>query len=119
MSKPNNANPRTWRACMVCAAVQSEQQFRNRGCPNCDDFLELRGSVDAIQDCTSTVFEGVITLTDPMGSWVAKWQRLQGYVPGMYATKVVGILPNEYISACENAGVKYIPRDGSSIEDEQ
>lgn len=77
---------------MVCSFVQAEQQFRIQGCPNCEDFLELRGSADAVQDCTSAVFEGIITLTDPASSWVAKWQRLQGYVPGLYATKVVGIV---------------------------
>ena len=62
------------------------------GCPNCEEYLNLRGSSDAINDCCSQVFEGLITLVDPQTSWVAKWQRLQGYVPGTYAVKVVGIV---------------------------
>ena len=45
---------------------------------------------DTVTDCTSQVFEGLITLSDPKGSWVAKWQRLEGYQEGVYATKVVG-----------------------------
>ena len=62
------------------------------GCPNCEEFLNLRGSSDAVNDCCSQVFEGVITLVDPQVSWVAKWQRLNGYVPGTYAVKVTGIV---------------------------
>ena len=60
-----------------------------------DEFLELRGSSDAISDCTSSVFEGLMTMADPEASWVAKWQRLQGYVPGTYAVKVVGVVSED------------------------
>lgn len=64
----------------------------NRGCPNCEEFLELAGHSDLVQDCTSQVFEGLITLSDPTASWVAKWQRLENYVPGVYAVKVTGLV---------------------------
>ncbi|KAL1642246.1 transcription elongation factor spt4 [Diplodia intermedia] len=105
------------RACMVCSFVQPATKFRQLGCPNCE-FLEMQGADEAhIADCTSAVFEGLIALADPAQSWVAKWQRLDGYVPGMYATKVSGILGEEQLAACEAAGVKYIPRDGSEQED--
>jgi len=119
---------RSLRACMLCSVVRTQAQFNREGCPNCEEFLELRNNLDGIQDCTSSVFEGLITLSDPENSWVAKWQRLQGYVPGTYAVKVVGIvsaglpagcrlrwgltrqqLPDDYIAAAENAGTKYIP----------
>lgn len=60
------------------------------GCPNCDNVLGLRGNNDAIQECTSQVFEGLVTLRDPTTSWVARWQRLDAYVPGTYAVKVTG-----------------------------
>jgi len=107
----------------------------SQGCPNCEEYLNLRGSSDAINDCCSQVFEGLITLVDPQTSWVAKWQRLQGYVPGTYAVKVVGIvslsrvkqviglqnfqqLPEDIIQTIEDNGVKYIPRDGSNAEEE-
>jgi len=55
----------------------------------------------------------LISLTDPKTSWVAKWQRLEGYVPGMYAVKVVGELPDDVVLQMEDSGIKYIPRDGS------
>jgi len=74
--------------------------------------------MDAIIDCTSQVFEGLITLSDPQRSWVAKWQRLDGYVKGVYATKVSGQLPDEVIGAMEEAGMRYIPRDGSATDDD-
>lgn len=60
------------------------------GCPNCDHVLSLRGNNDAIQECTSQVFEGMISIRDPTTSWVARWQRLDSYVPGTYAVKVTG-----------------------------
>ena len=45
---------------------------------------------DTVSECTSQVFEGLITLSDPKRSWIAKWQRLERYQEGVYATKVVG-----------------------------
>ncbi len=66
--------------------------------------------MDAIIDCTSQVFEGLIALQDPTKSWVAKWQRLDGYVKGVYATKVSGQLPDEVVVLLEEeARIKYIP----------
>ena len=121
---------------MVCSIVQSGTKFVSSGCPNCDEFLEMRHNADVVQDCTSAVFEGMIAMADPESSWVAKWQRLQGYAPGTYAVKVEGVvsampeslstnlltrwqLPDDYISAAENAGVRYQPRDGSDPMPEQ
>ncbi|GES57986.1 transcription elongation factor spt4 [Aspergillus terreus] len=136
---------RTLRACMVCSLVQLHSKFMREGCPNCDNVLNFRGNNDAIQEGTSQVFEGLITLRDPATSWVARWQRLDSYVPGTYAVKVTGSvgytcpqwlvgcrgmfgpanvifwmvqLPDEFIARLEDSGVKYIPRDGSSGEEE-
>lgn len=86
---------RSYRACLVCSYIQTYAKFNSTGCPNCEDFLEMRGNPEVVQECTSQVFEGMITLNANAdgginGSWVAKWQRLEGYVPGLYAVKVVG-----------------------------
>ncbi|KAF2688609.1 transcription initiation Spt4 [Lentithecium fluviatile CBS 122367] len=107
---------RHMRACMVCSIVRTEQQFKQHGCPNCDAFLELANNSEAIQECTSQVFDGLITVSDTSRSWVARWQRLEGYVPGVYAVQVEGVLPEEAIAAAENAGVHYQPRDGTVNE---
>lgn len=49
-------------------------------------------------------------MKEPTKSWVAKWQRLDGYVPGTYATKVSGILPDEIVDMMENEHkIRYIP----------
>lgn len=95
------------------------QQFLQIGCPNCESILQLRNSTDAVQECTSQLFEGVITLGDPTGSWVAKWLRLTEYVPGVYAIKVNGTLPREVVETLEDNGIKYVPRDGSEAEDDR
>ena len=114
MSSTTSGSQRYLRACMVCSIVQSQtvsisqasrciqtpyeteakllshQSFMRDGCPNCESFLGLINSSEAVQECTSQVFEGLITLSDPTNSWVARWQRLDGCVGGVYAVKVVG-----------------------------
>lgn len=97
--------------------VLLQQDFRARGCPNCEPILGLANHPDTIQDCTSRVFEGLITMAQPTQSWVAKWQRLEGYVPGVYAVKVVGELPIDIVNALEGEGVKYIRRDGRDVDE--
>lgn len=98
------------RACMVCSIVMTQTRFREDGCPNCEEFLHLQGSQDQIEACTSQVFEGLITLANPAKSWVAKWQRLDGYVSGVYAVKVSGQLPNDVRNMLEEEfRIQYIP----------
>jgi len=101
---------------MVCSIVQTTKQFYNGGCPNCESILGLRSSTEAIQEYTTTKFEGLIALADPEASWVAKWQRLKKYVPGIYAVKVVGTLPEEVIRSLPGGRDNYIPRDGTTVE---
>ncbi|KAF2182708.1 transcription initiation Spt4 [Zopfia rhizophila CBS 207.26] len=114
MSFIPTSQQRYMRACMVCSIVRTYNQFKTSGCPNCESFLELTSNDEAIQECTSQVFEGLLTVSDTKRSWVARHQRLEGYVPGVYAVQVEGILPDEVVVAAENAGVHYIPRDGSN-----
>lgn len=59
-------------------------------------MLHYRGQADLVEDCTSPVFEGLITLREPTKSWVAKWQRLDGFVRGMYAVKVSGNVSGDF-----------------------
>jgi transcription elongation factor SPT4 len=58
----------------------------------------------------------MIAVTDPSKSWVAKWQRVETYVPGMYAVQVVGQLPPDVLGRMEDNGVRYVPRDGAGDE---
>lgn len=46
---------------------------------------------------------------------MAKWQRLDGFVKGVYATKVSGQLPDEVVAVMEDeARVRYVPYDLTS-----
>mmetsp|Transcript_4937 Transcript_4937/g.8151 ORF Transcript_4937/g.8151 Transcript_4937/m.8151 type:complete len:125 (-) Transcript_4937:182-556(-) len=87
------------RCCLRCSLLKSYEQFYENGCENCA-FLNLGQSKRNIDQCTSTYFEGVISMLDPRGSWVARWQRIDNCVPGMYAVEVIGELPQDIIDLC-------------------
>ncbi|KAI5790169.1 Spt4/RpoE2 zinc finger-domain-containing protein [Geopyxis carbonaria] len=108
---------RNLRACMICSFVQTLQKFKVEGCPNCEPVLsgEYR---DAVDDITSPVFEGLIALRAPSKSWVARWQRIDGFAKGMYAVKVSGNLPEEILRELENSDLVYRPRDGSYVAED-
>jgi transcription elongation factor SPT4 len=94
------------------------QRFSSHGCPNCESLLSLAHNSDTVQECTSANFNGVIALTSPERSWVAKWQRLDRYVPGTYAVQVIGRLPEHIVQELADKGFKYVPRDGTQDEGE-
>jgi transcription elongation factor SPT4 len=94
------------------------QEFIRSGCPNCESFLQLQNSPDTVAECTSAVFDSLITVGDPATSWVAKWQRLSTYLPGVYAVKVVGTLPDEVLAVLEDNNIRYVPRDGSAGDED-
>ncbi|KAI9887683.1 MAG: hypothetical protein M1823_000547 [Watsoniomyces obsoletus] len=100
---------RNLRACMLCGILKLQQEFLNQGCPNCEEYLEYRGHADAIDDCTSQVWEGMLLLIDPAKSWVARFTRLNRYMPGSYAVKVDGSLPESVLEKLAKDGVQYYP----------
>lgn len=46
-------------------------------------------------DCTSSRFEGIISMINPQQSWVARWNRMESKIPGCYALDVQGVLPED------------------------
>ena len=51
-----------------------------------------------------------MTIANPQKSWVARWQRLDTYVPGVYAMKVSGQLPDDIRTMIEDEyRIQYIP----------
>jgi len=73
--------------------------------------MQMKGSPDRISVCTTTYYDGVIAVIDPESSWVARWQRISKYVPGMYAVRVKGRIPEDVETELESRGIKYRPRD--------
>lgn len=88
----------------------------------------MKGSPDRISSCTTTQFDGVISVIDPDNSWVARWQRTgpfdlfyytpsahmqisAKYVRGMYAVRVTGRVPEDVELELERRNIKYRPRD--------
>lgn len=108
---PANARSKALRACLLCSIVQTPQEFRKGGCPNCEEILQLKGSPDRITSCTTTYFDGLITVIDPENSWAARWQRITKYVRGVYAVRVKGRIPEDVEAELESRGIKYRPRD--------
>nr|XP_023869087.1 transcription elongation factor SPT4-like [Salvelinus alpinus] len=68
-------------------------QFEYDGCDNCESYLQMKGNREMVYECTSSSFDGVIAQMSPEDSWVAKWQRISNFKPGVYAVTVTGRLP--------------------------
>ncbi|EEB05468.1 transcription elongation factor complex subunit Spt4 [Schizosaccharomyces japonicus yFS275] len=96
------------RACLVCGIILPYNTFAAKGCPN--------DGLDDVETYTSPVFEGVMAMVAPTESWVARWQRIDAFTPGMYATRVQGSLSDEMIDSLRQRGIHYRPRNGSSLD---
>ena len=89
--KPNSQIPSTLkklRACIACRLVKTEEQFKKEGCENCNPINPI--NVSNYLEHTTTNFEGMISLMQPSDSWVAKWNSLVKYLPGLYCISVAG-----------------------------
>lgn len=89
------------------------QQFRNEGCPNCESVLHFADNDELARECTSPTFEGLVAVNGNKSSWVARWLRIESFVPGLYAVKVSGKLPDDVREDLYQQGIDYRPRDGS------
>lgn len=105
---------RSLRACLNCSMIKTADQFEMDGCDNCDPNLGIRGNRDQMFSCTSTVFDGMVALTNPPYSWVGKWLKINRFVPGVYAISVSGRLPADIIRDLKSNGETYRCRDRSN-----
>ncbi|ORY33487.1 transcription initiation protein spt4 [Naematelia encephala] len=99
------------RACLICSILQSSNDFLTKGCPNCEDVLQMTGSADRVAECTSLMYDGMIAMIEPSQSWVARWQRIDKRKRGIYAVRVTGRPPEDVIKEIESRGGVYRPRD--------
>jgi transcription elongation factor SPT4 len=95
------------RACLRCSLLKTFSQFVDSGCENCD-FLGMAGENDKVHECTTAYFEGSVALIQPGGSWVARWQRIVTYVPGLYALAMQGRLPDDMLELCDSYGYEVV-----------
>ncbi|GAB1608172.1 transcription elongation factor SPT4-like [Argonauta hians] len=105
---------RNLRACLLCSLVKTFDQFEYEGCDNCDDHLHMKNNRDAVYVCTSSNFDGLISMMGPEDSWVAKWQRISRFTKGCYAISVTGRLPPTVVKDLKRKGISYRPRDTST-----
>ncbi|GMM47669.1 transcription elongation factor [Pichia kluyveri] len=111
--KRTRTTPKLNRACLLCGVVQSMTQFRNEGCPNCESVLHYQDNEDVIRECTSPTFEGLVAMNGSSKSWVSRWLRIENFVSGFYAVRIVGKLPDDIRNDLNAQGISYRPRDGS------
>uniref|UniRef100_A0A3P8T097 SPT4 homolog, DSIF elongation factor subunit n=1 Tax=Amphiprion percula TaxID=161767 RepID=A0A3P8T097_AMPPE len=99
----------------IVLSVQLEtetiDQFEYDGCDNCESYLQMKGNREMVYECTSSSFDGVIAMMSPEDSWVAKWQRIGNFKPGVYAVSVTGRLPPGVVRELKSRGVMYKSRD--------
>ncbi|XP_019618274.1 PREDICTED: transcription elongation factor SPT4-like [Branchiostoma belcheri] len=93
--------------------VLTIDQFVFDGCDNCEPYLQLKGNKDLVYDCTSSNFDGVVSMMSPDDSWVAKWQRINRFKPGCYAISTTGRLPPSIVRELKTHGITYRSRDTS------
>jgi transcription elongation factor SPT4 len=71
----------------------------------------MKGDADRVMDCTSNEFNGMLALTKPKDSWMARWQRIDRFQGGIYAVVVKGQLPDHIIHILDKEGISYRPRE--------
>merc|ERR1712224_32330 len=94
------------RACLRCYLVKTETQFIQDGCENCP-FLRLDEDPDNVYACTTSSFEGIVSIIDKNESWVARWQKLGSVYPGCYCIAAQGELPGHIRRSMDERGVQY------------
>ncbi|KAL6504596.1 hypothetical protein OROHE_023354 [Orobanche hederae] len=96
------------RACLRCRLVKMYDQFRESGCENCP-FFQMEEDHERVVDCTTSNFNGIISIMDPANSWAARWLRVAKFVPGCYTLAVSDALPQDLQNMCEEEHVPYVP----------
>ncbi len=100
---------RNLRACLLCSMVKSFDQFEQDGCDNCERYLSMKHDRDKVYECTSSNFDGILSMMQPEDSWVAKWQKIQRKAKGIYAISVSGELSDMIVRDLKDLGISYRP----------
>ncbi|CAK0900199.1 unnamed protein product [Prorocentrum cordatum] len=85
------------RACIRCRIILAKDQFYQLGCPTCEETLRMKESDGRVLACTTANFTGIIALLR-QGTWVSRFNGLQGRRPGVYALTVQGEIPSRILN---------------------
>jgi len=85
------------RACIRCRIILTKQQFFSLGCPTCEETLRLKESEGRVLACTTANYTGIIALLR-QGTWVSRFNGLEGRRPGVYALTVHGEIPSRILN---------------------
>ena len=92
------------RACLRCYLVKTESQFLGDGCENCA-FLRLDEDREKVYQCTTSSFQGVVSMITSQDSWVARWLKQGSLYPGCYALQTQGTLPPHIQRSLQERGI--------------
>ena len=71
------------------------------------DMMKKVDNPEKCNLCTTAFFEGQAAVMDPRDSWVAKWLRVDSYLPGVYAISVTGQFDKDIEEELENRGCRW------------
>lgn len=71
----------------------------------------MKGSGDRVLECTTGNYDGAIAMVNPSDSWVAKYQRVDRFTPGVYAARMTGLLLPEDQEMLEDRGIPVRGKD--------
>merc|ERR1719215_1631668 len=91
---------RNLRACIRCRLIMTKEQFYDFGCPTCRGVLDMAGSEGRVVACTTTNFQGFISLMRP-GAFLSRFNGLESRRPGCYALTVHGKIPDYILHESE------------------
>ena len=77
-------------------------------------FLLSPNEREIVFEVTSPNFDGLVAMMKPDESWVARWQGITAFVPGCYALRVRGTLPEQHRQTLEENGARYHNLDDTS-----
>lgn len=101
-------NLQNLRACIPCLLVKTYRQWIEEGCENCVDAIDMKDTVNLVNDLTTQDFDGMIALMQPSKSWVARWQFIPEFIPGVYAIKVRGDVSPESAEILTEKGFRNV-----------
>lgn len=74
------------KACQECGILQTDDEFKAYGCPNCKKNFS-----------TTPNFKGIIAITNPKGSYAARVLGKTKYMPGKYCLDMLDKRDDEEI----------------------